>query len=321
MSDSATPRRRIEAIDVARGAALVAMASFHLSWDLEFFGYLPPGTTGHGLLKLYARAIASSFLFLVGVSLVLANRDGVRWRSFRRRFAAIAGAAGLITLGTFVAMRDEFIFFGILHEIALASLVGLAFLRLPPLAALLAAALVIAAPHYLRSPAFDHPGLWWVGLSTVSPRSNDYVPVFPWLGPVLIGIAAGGWAGAIGLWRRVGGWRPRRLKPLAFLGRHSLAFYLLHQPLLLGALWLFALLVPAEPVTPAVRFRASCEASCLPVRGEAFCARYCACMLDNVETAGLMDEVFGGTPDDDTKARINSYAGLCDANAEDGTGQ
>ena len=66
---------RIEAIDLARGIALVAMAVYHFTWDLEFFGYLEPRTTAVGGWKLFARVIASSFLFLVGVSLVRGRND------------------------------------------------------------------------------------------------------------------------------------------------------------------------------------------------------------------------------------------------------
>ena len=39
---------RIEAIDLARGVALIAMAVYHFTWDLELFGYLEPGATAHG---------------------------------------------------------------------------------------------------------------------------------------------------------------------------------------------------------------------------------------------------------------------------------
>ena len=72
-------RARIELVDLARGVALVAMAVYHFTWDMEFFGYVQAGTTAVGGWKLFARCIASSFLFLVGASLFLAHGDGVRW--------------------------------------------------------------------------------------------------------------------------------------------------------------------------------------------------------------------------------------------------
>ncbi|MGB5799766.1 MAG: heparan-alpha-glucosaminide N-acetyltransferase domain-containing protein, partial [Mesorhizobium sp.] len=37
--------KRIVAIDVARGLALLAMASYHFTWDLGFFGYTDPSLT------------------------------------------------------------------------------------------------------------------------------------------------------------------------------------------------------------------------------------------------------------------------------------
>ena len=149
--DGSGPRPRIELVDLARGTALAAMAVYHFTWDLEFFSYVDAGTTAIGGWKVFARCIASSFLFLVGVSLFLAHGDGVRWPGFGRRLAMIGGAAAAISLATWIAVPKTFIFFGILHQIALASLLGLPFLRLPWAVNLLAAAGVVAAPHFLRS--------------------------------------------------------------------------------------------------------------------------------------------------------------------------
>src|SRR4030095_5183235 len=98
--------------------------------------------------------IASSFLFLVGVSLLLAHGRGIRWRGFLIRFAMVAGAALAISLVTYIAVPGAFIFFRILHEIAVGSLLGLLFLRLPALFTLIVAAAVIAAPFYVRSALF-----------------------------------------------------------------------------------------------------------------------------------------------------------------------
>ena len=122
---------RIAAIDIARGLALVAMAVYHFAWDLEFFGYAVPGTTLQPEWKYFARAIASSFLMLVGISLVLGHQHGLNMRAFGIRLSKVALAAGLISLVTWVAMPGGFIFFGILHSIALGSVLALAFLKLP----------------------------------------------------------------------------------------------------------------------------------------------------------------------------------------------
>jgi uncharacterized membrane protein len=310
-ADDARPRQqRIEAIDVARGVALIAMASYHFSWDLEFFGYLDPGTTAHGALKVYARCIASSFLVLVGVSLFLAHAKGIRWRSFLIRFAMVAGAALAISIATWIAVPSGLIFFGILHEIALASLLGLAFLRLPAVATVVAAALVIAAPWFARTPLFDHAWFWWLGLSSIDPRSNDYVPIFPWFGAVLIGIALAKLATTSGVTARLTALRLPRTGLLRFAGRHSLAFYLIHQPLLLGCVWTFAQFFPPAQETPQVNFRNACEAECLNVRDEEFCARYCVCLLDELERTGRADEVF----DDQSaafRAQIQGLAAQC----------
>lgn len=316
--EPAIKSKRIEALDLARGFALVAMAVYHFAWDLEFFGYAPPGMTALGGWKLFARCIASSFLFLVGVSLFLAHAHRIRWPSFLRRLAMVAGAAAAISVATYFAVPDAFIFFGILHQIALASLLGLAFLRLPALLTLTAAVAVIVAPTFLRSAFFDHPAWWWVGLSTVHHRSNDYVPLFPWFGAVLAGIATASMAAAVGLFHRIADVKFGRWSaPFGFFGRHSLAFYLIHQPVLIGALWLFAQVFPPRLQTPEAQFRQSCEATCQQTRDEAFCARYCECMLGELEMAGDLLKLFSGDEDKKLNERVSGMAVTCTAASQD----
>ncbi len=151
---------RIPLIDQARGVALIAMAIYHFTWDLGFFGYIEPETATTGGWRIFARLIAGSFLFLVGFSLVLGHQQGFRPRPFLIRLGKIGLAAAAITVATWFAFPQTFIFFGILHAIAAASLIGLVFVRLPVVVTLLAAAAAVAAPLYLRAPLFDHPALW-----------------------------------------------------------------------------------------------------------------------------------------------------------------
>lgn len=215
------------------------MAIYHFTVDLEMFGVVAPGTTVSGLWFWFARLVAGSFLFLSGVSLCIAHGAGIRWPAFLRRLAVIAAAAGAITLATMLAMPDAYVFFGILHSIALCSVIGLAFLRAPLPLTLLAAGFALAAPHYLRAAAFDAPYLAWLGLSTSVPRSIDFEPIFPWLGPFLLGIAAARRATSAEFIARLAGPAAQGwLRALAWPGRHSLAIYLIHQPILFGSIWL-----------------------------------------------------------------------------------
>lgn len=315
-------KERIVLLDAARGIALLAMATYHFTWDLEFFGYVTPGMTAIGGWKLFARCIASSFLFLVGVSLFLAHGEAIRWPGFARRFAMVAGAAALITIATRIFTPDSFIFFGILHEIALASLLGLALLRLPFAVNLLLAAAIVAGPFFLRAPAFDHPTLWWLGLAPVNPRSNDYVPLFPWFGAVVAGIAAAQVATATGLRSRLAGYGlAPPFRPVAVLGRHSLLFYLVHQPVLVACIWLFSQIVPATPIPAEARFLPACQATCGQSRDAEFCARYCLCMRDRLASSGDLPAVMTGSRDEILQSRLGLTAEDCAAEVDGSTNE
>lgn len=241
---TAAPPRRMVALDLARSAALLAMAVFHFAFDLEMFGWLAPGTTVTGGWRLLALCTAGSFLFLAGISLWLAHGGDARWPAFGRRFLRIAGAAALISAATYVAMPDVFIFFGILHATAAASLVGMACLCLPVPVLLGLAALAVSAPHWARADMFNAWPLWWTGLHTGPLASVDYVPLAPWLGPFLLGLAAGKLGTRAGLWARLGHWQaPALARRLAWPGRHSLLIYLAHQPVLVALVWSASLLL------------------------------------------------------------------------------
>ena len=123
--------QRIEFLDFARGLALVAMTIFHFAFDLELFGFQERGFITQPHWKYFARVIATSFLIVTGISLYLAHQNGVSWPNWRKRMTMIAGAALAITVATYFATPDQYIFFGILHQIAFASVAGLLFLKLP----------------------------------------------------------------------------------------------------------------------------------------------------------------------------------------------
>lgn len=322
MSEQTTAERplagkRLHWLDMIRGVALIAMASYHFMWDLADFGYLEPDFPSSGWPRLYARAIASTFLFLAGFSLVLAHGDRIRWQSFWKRWLIVVAAAALVTVASYIAMPRGLIHFGILHAIAAASLIGLVFLRLPWPLAFMAAIAAFVAPQYLQSDYFNEPWFWWMGLSTQPRLSFDYVPLLPWLAPFLIGLGLAripplaSWLRQIASGDKPDNWPG---KTFSFLGRHSLVFYLVHQPVLILILYGVSLLYPA-PGHPEAFVR-SCVASCVPDASEAFCKRYCDCALKGLEGQNLLQPLQSGTIPDAYRGEIDKIRSQCTFEAE-----
>jgi uncharacterized membrane protein len=226
---------RVEGLDALRGVAIVAMVVYHFCFDLRYFG-VARWDFEHDIRWLAARTlILSSFLLIAGISAALARRDPAADARWPRHVAVIGGAALLVTAASAMMFPRSFIWFGVLHAIALSLLLARPLIDRPR-AALTAGVIVIAAGVMLSSQHFDNRMLGWLGFMTGKPMTEDYVPLFPWSGVLFLGIAAGhalvasNFAMLAPLARM-----PRALR---FLGRHSLAVYLVHQPLLLGGLGL-----------------------------------------------------------------------------------
>ena len=213
------------------------MAAFHFCFDLNHFGFLKQDFRLDPVWTVQRACIVTTFLFCAGLGQAIAWQQGQGWPRFWRRWARIVGCAVLVTLGSLWMFPRTYIAFGVLHCVALLLII----LRLSAGAgrALWPLGLIaIALPMVVHHPWFDHAWSNWIGLGTHKPVTEDYVPLLPWLGVTWWGMAAGQWV----LARRrhwLTGPLPRALRPLALLGRWSLSFYMVHQPVLIGALMLF----------------------------------------------------------------------------------
>jgi uncharacterized membrane protein len=336
--------RRLASLDIARGLALLAMFAFHFLWDLGHFGYIDAEFPLSPSVRAFGHAIAIAFLFIAGISLVLAHGDRPHWPRFWRRFAIVAAAAALVSAATYLLDPDAFIFFGILHCIAAASLLSAPFLFLPWGGSLAVAALVAAAPLVAANSFFDAWPWWWTGLSTFEPSSNDYRPLLPWLGAMLAGVAAAKAFRAHpsldhAAFRRnrpnaenvvdsnsieraqrekpVPAFSQRALAPLSvgangsrrleWLGQRSLPIYLAHQPALFAAFGALALF--AQPIQSASTFAGACEAQCMAKGADAeMCRKTCACTQEEFARQSASS---GGFSDEERWRRIKSVALEC----------
>lgn len=242
MPTSTPTRARYDRIDALRGAAIVWMTAYHFCFDLNHFGWIRQNFLYDPFWTTQRTAIVSLFLFCAGLGQAVAHAQGQGWPRFWRRWAQVAGCALLVTAGSALMFPDSFIYFGVLHGIA-------AMLVIVRLTAgwgrwlWVAGAIAILLPrfalpvhvHFGNLGILNQPVLNWIGFVSMKPVTQDYVPLLPWLGVMWWGMAAGQW-----LLRRVPqvvqGAIPRAISPLAWLGRWSLSWYMLHQPVLIGAL-------------------------------------------------------------------------------------
>lgn len=284
---------RRQAIDVYRGVAILAMAAYHATWDLNYYGIIEVGIGVDALWFTIQRSILTAFLLLVGAGLWLAHRNGIDWRKFWKREALLVAAALGVSAVTWFQFGAYFAYFGVLHAIALSSLLALPLVRAPLWAAIGVAIVFLFLPAVFTADLFNTPWLAWIGFFTAVPETADLVPMFPWFGVVLIGLIgmrlleaapALTWSSPA-LWAR----------GVAWIGRWSLIIYLVHQPLLFGIITPIAGWIDDAQRTKFESFISSCETNCGQGNDVGYCERYCSCALDitvrdNLWNAGA-DEV------------------------------
>jgi len=241
---------RLTRLDALRGLAMVWMTLFHLCFDLNQFGWISQDFYRDPLWTSQRTVIVSLFLLCAGAAQAAAIAQRQSTKRFARRWLQIAGCAGLVSMGSWWMFPGSWIYFGVLHGMAVMLLIlRWAALRWPGddrrwwLAGAVAIALAWAGPGLIAAhPAlsvFNQSGLNWIGLISQKPVTEDHVPVLPWLGLMIWGHV-----GMRHLLRHHLAWLEsplprtlhRPLQLLAGLGGWSLTYYMLHQPVMIAAL-------------------------------------------------------------------------------------
>jgi uncharacterized membrane protein len=238
--------KRFWEIDFFRGIAIIMMIIFHFFYDLKFFGFYKINLDS-GFWWIFARLIATIFIFLVGISLTLSYSRAKKNKTNNKLFTKylIRGLKifswGLfISLITWVFLRKGFIIFGILHFIGLSIILAYPFLKFRFLNLLLGIIFILLG-FYIQTITFNSYWLVWLGIIPNYLYTVDYFPILPWFGVILFGLFFGNLLYPNGI---------RRLKIpelsefsfvrfFCFLGRHSLLLYLIHQPILIILLYFF----------------------------------------------------------------------------------
>jgi len=233
---------RLWEIDVARGVAILMMIVFHTIFDLSFFAIFPVDVAS-GFWRYFAYATASLFLLIVGISLVISHDRAATKLSglslvkkFFLRGAGIFTLGLLVTLATWFYLPQGYVIFGILHLIGVSVMLSPFFFRFRVWNIPAGILCILIGWFVMSRISLLSPSMLLLPLGIYGPTfwSVDYTPIFPWLGVVLIGMGVGAflYAGAT----RQFTLEPLPdlfVRPLSFLGRHSLVIYLVHQPVII----------------------------------------------------------------------------------------
>ena len=165
------------------------------------------------------------------------------WLKFVMRGLKIFGLGLLITLISWIYLREGFIVFGVLHCIGLSIIFAYPLLKYR-FFNLLLGLVIISIGIIIKNFSFDFYYLVWLGFIPNQFYTVDYFPLFPWFGVVLIGIFLGNtfYPKHLRIFKLKDHSRLNVIRFFCFLGRHSLIIYFVHQPIMLAVIHLIFLL-------------------------------------------------------------------------------
>jgi len=210
-------------IDVLRAIAIVLMVIFHFVYDLKEFAGVSIDYQSPFWFSI-EKVSALLFIFISGLS------SGFS-KSPVRRGLKVLFFGMVITVVTFVFMREEYVRFGILHFLGVAMILSPLLLRLPSwtLWGFAGSSAVLGfwfKEQVLKTSLLLPLGLMYDGFGTI-----DYYPLFPYLTVTILGILAYRYFYAQGTKPLFSYQLNSKLTKWA--SRNSLGIYLVHQPLLL----------------------------------------------------------------------------------------
>ncbi len=235
--------KRIALIDELRGALIILVVIYHTFYSMVMiYGYGGLSDCFSVMLR-WQPLLPGSFILLSGIAFQLS-------RSNIRRGIILLGISVVMMLAIWIVMPGQMIWFGIIHFLGAANLLlGLIKKyvdKIPSVAGLIGFGLLFALCFNVPRGYIGFDGLFRINLPDVlyssyfgvvfgfPPEgffSSDYNPFIPWLFLFICGTIIGRYAA--GLPESL---RKTHLRPLAFVGRHTLIIYLAHQPIIVGVL-------------------------------------------------------------------------------------
>lgn len=235
-------KKRINIIDEVRGLCIVLVVIYHLFYSLAMIFGVEWSLEPFAVMRIYQPVLPGMFILISGISFHLS-------RSNLRRGLILLGISLAMTAILAIFMPSQIILFGILHFLAFANIVcGLLknqIQKIPAASGAIICVLLFLLTYNIQRGHLGIEGLWayhlprelyttdltmMFGFFSPTFYSSDYCPILPWIFLFLLGTILGRYVQKL----------PESLcrvhiRPLAFIGRHTLIIYLAHQPIIVGA--------------------------------------------------------------------------------------
>ena len=237
--------KRVNLIDELRGLCIILVVIYHAFYSLVMiYGYEQLNAT-FAVMRKVQPVLPAMFILLSGIAFQLS-------RSNVKRGLRLLAVAAVMMLALGIVTPSQMIWFGIIHFLAVMNIVLGLFKKYvdktPAVAGIILCSalfvltynvqrgyvgidgvLSLRLPEFMYSTDLTAP----LGFYSQSFSSSDYCPILPWAFLFIIGTILGRYVGKLpeSLSRE-------HIKPLAFVGRHTLIIYLVHQPIIVGVLQL-----------------------------------------------------------------------------------
>jgi uncharacterized membrane protein len=235
-------QHRVYAIDAFRGFAMVYIMLYHLFYDLIAFA-------GVSLPFFYSEWWEFLHILFVSLLFVVSGISTHFSRNSLKRGVIIFFLGQTITIltafaSTVTGTDDTLIVFGVLTFIGLSmmiySIIRPGLERIDPPWILLFVISLILFIVFLQFPPYEilsSANFWLYPLGIINSEfhSADYFPLVPYFFIFLAGTALAAPITA-GLFPKF--FYKLRVRPIEFIGRHSLIFYIVHQPVFMVILYL-----------------------------------------------------------------------------------
>lgn len=237
MSAGHSVKTRLDWLDALRGCAIILMVIFHFFYDLSYFGWYDSDVSGVSNWLPLRYLIIGLFAFAMGVSLHVVHAKRFKPSAYARWLLKVFLAGLGVIVATYFVFPHNWVYFGILQFMLVASFGVMALLRWPLASVVVGVAMVVAFRFGNIPYGWPITEIQFLFHNNIS---VDYVPLFPWLGVALIGAGVAQRLKHSVWLQQVGVQAPHWIKRL---GRHTLVIYLAHQPVMLGMMfvvkWLF----------------------------------------------------------------------------------